>query len=225
MRHIIVVEDERDLADLVALHLEREGYGVTIHENGSEGWEAIQSQRPDLVVLDLMLPGMDGFEICRRMRRADETADTPILMMTARGEDIDIVTGLELGADDYCVKPVSPRILVARIRALLRREAGAAEAAAGERKRVGPIELDTSRFEVRVDKRPIDLTYTEFKVLEILARRPGHVRTRADILDAIGDGNVLERTVDVHMASLRKKLGDAGTYLETVRGIGYRMKE
>ncbi len=221
--HIIVVEDEEDLSDLVAFHLRREHYRVTCHADGAEAMAAIEREVPDLVVLDLMLPGMDGLEICRRMRRDERLTGIPILIFTARGEDADIVAGLELGADNYVVKPVSPRVLVARVRALLRRGKELAEA--GEIQRLGPIEIDAGRHEVSASGAPVDLTRTEFDILRFLASRPGRVRDRYEILEAIGERHVLERTVDVHVASLRRKLGEAGGALETVRGVGYRMKE
>jgi two-component system phosphate regulon response regulator PhoB len=222
-RHIIVVEDETDLAELIALHLRREGYRVGVHGDGTEGMRAIERDPPDLVVLDLMLPGMDGFEICRQMRRDERTAAVPILVVTARGEDADVVTGLELGADDYVVKPFSPRVLVARVRALMRR--GSEGERTGEVLRVGPVEVDAGRHELRVEGKVLDVTRTEFRILRFLASRPGRVRTRGEILDALGDANVLERTVDVHVAALRRKLGEAGSLLETVRGVGYRVQD
>ncbi len=222
-RHIVVVEDEADLADLIALRLTREGYRVSTYDDGLVGWQAIEREVPDMVVLDLMLPGIDGFEISRRMRRSERLADVPILVLTARGEEADVVTGLELGADDYVTKPFSPRVLVARVRTVLRRAEGAA--AESEVVRLGPIEIDRGRHEVRVDGEPVDVTYTEFQILRFLCSRPGRVRSRASILETIGERHVLERTVDVHIASLRKKLGDAGVLLETVRGVGYRARE
>jgi two-component system phosphate regulon response regulator PhoB len=222
-RRIVVVEDESDLADLVALHLRREGYEVTTEEDGEAGWGRIERDVPDLVVLDLMLPGIDGFEICRRMRRSERLTRTPVLILTARGEDSDVVAGLELGADDYVTKPFSPRVLVARVRTLFRRAEGVE--AASEVVRLGDVEVDTGRHEVRVDGTLVELTGTEFGILHYLAARPGRVRTRAAILEAIGQRSVLDRTVDVHLASLRKKLGASGALLETVRGIGYRARD
>ena len=157
------------------------------------------------------------------MRRSDRLCDVPVLILTARGEDADIVTGLELGADDYLVKPFSPRVLVARVRALLRR-AGAPQQAS-EVLRAGPIEIDSGRHEVRLEGELLPLTHMEFRILRYLASRPGRVRTRGNVLEAIGEDSVLERTVDVHVASLRRKLGEAADLLETVRGVGYRMKD
>ena len=223
-RRVIVVEDEPDLAELIALHLRRENLRVTTYGNGDEGWEAIEREIPDLVVLDLMLPGLDGYEICRRMRRSDRLAGVQVLMVTARGEETDVVTGLELGADDYLVKPFRPRVLTARVRNLLRRRRTAD--AAGEVLRARTIEIDVARREVRVEGQEIPMTRTEFEVLRFLASAPGRVRSRGEILDRLDQGtHVLERTVDVHVASLRRKLGPAGEALETVRGVGYRLRD
>jgi two-component system, OmpR family, alkaline phosphatase synthesis response regulator PhoP len=222
-RRIIVVEDEEDLSDLLALHLRREGYLVSCHGDGAEAMAAIEREVPDFVVLDIMLPGLDGFEICRRMRRDERLSEIPILVVSARGEDADIVSGLELGADSYVVKPISPRVLVARVRALMRR--GDSSPGSGERIRIGPVEIDSGRHEVRVEEELVEMTHSEFRILRFLASRPGRVRTRRDILEAIDDQGVLERTVDVHVASLRRKLGEAGGLIETVRGVGYRARD
>jgi DNA-binding response OmpR family regulator len=223
-RRIIVVEDEPDLADLMALHLRRESLQVAVYGDGETGWSAIDRDVPDLVILDLMLPNLDGYEICRRIRRSDRLAGTQVLMVTARGEESDVVTGLELGADDYVTKPFRPRVLVARVRNLLRRPR--AEATGVEVLRVGAIELDAGRHEVRVEGKEVTLTHTEFEILRLLLSAPGRVRTRGDILGRLDQGqNVLERTVDVHVASLRKKLGPAGELLATVRGVGYRLRD
>ncbi|MCZ6599168.1 MAG: response regulator transcription factor [Planctomycetota bacterium] len=222
-RHIMVVEDEADLADLIALHLKREGYRVSTYGDGNQGLAAIERDVPDLVVLDLMLPGLDGFEICRRIRRDERLAAILILMVTARGEEADVITGLELGADDSMVKPFSPRVLVARVRTLIRRLSNNGSPA--ELLRVGPVEVDTGRHEVHVDGEEVTLTHTEFLILRYMAAKPGRVRSRGEILEMIGDSHVLERTVDVHVSSLRRKLGEAGERLETVRGVGYRLKD
>jgi two-component system phosphate regulon response regulator PhoB len=222
-RHVIVVEDEGDLADLIALHLRRENFRVSVYGDGDTGMAAIERDRPDLVVLDLMLPGLDGLEICRRIRRSESLGETPVLMLTARAEESDVITGLEVGADDYVPKPFSPRVLVARIRSLLRR--GERAGAGSEVLRVGDLEVDSGRHEVRVADEVIALTHTEFRILRYLAGGPGRVRTRADILRAIDETSVLERTVDVHVGSMRKKLGASGEMIETVRGVGYRIEE
>jgi DNA-binding response OmpR family regulator len=223
-RHIIVVEDEPDLAELIALHLRRENLRVTTFADGERGLAAIEREVPDMVVLDLMLPGLDGYEICRRIRRSDRLAKVQVLMVTARGEESDVVTGLELGADDYVTKPVRPRVLVARVRNLLRRPR--AEAQGNEVLRAGPIEVDVGRHEERSDGQEVTLTHTEFEILRTLMSAPGRVRTRGDILSRLDQGqHVLERTVDVHVASLRRKLGSAGDLIATVRGVGYRLRD
>jgi DNA-binding response OmpR family regulator len=223
-RRIIVVEDEPDLADLMALHLGRENLKVAVYADGETAWSAIDRDVPDLVILDLMLPGLDGYEVCRRIRRSDRLAGVQELMVTARGEESDVVTGLELGADDYVTKPFRPRVLVARVRNLLRRPRG--EATDMEVLRAGAIELDAGRHEVRVVGKEVALTHTEFEILRLLLAAPGRVRTRGDILSRLDQGqSVLERTVDVHVASLRRKLGAAGELLATVRGVGYRLRD
>jgi len=222
-RRIIVVEDEQDLADLIALHLRRESLDVQVFADGEQGLKAIQETAPDLVVLDLMLPGIDGYEVCRRVRRDDRLSGVQILMVTARGEETDVVTGLELGADDYVTKPFRPSVLMARVRNLLRRRE---VAPSGEVMRVGAIELDVPRREARVNGAEITLTHTEYEILRYLASSPRRVRSRGDILGVLDQGeHVLERTVDVHVASLRRKLGDEGERLETVRGVGYRLRD
>ena len=223
-RHIIVVEDEVDLADLIALHLRREQLKVSTYGDGETGMKAIERDVPHLVVLDLMLPGLDGFEICRRIRRSDRLAGVQILMLTARSEEADIVTGLELGADDYMTKPFRPGVLIARVRNLLRRPT--AENTGEDHLRAGSIELDVGRREARVADKLLTLTHTEFEILRFLAKTPGRVRTRGDILGRLNQGeHVLERAIDVHVASLRRKLGESKDLLETVRGVGYRLKD
>ncbi len=223
---ILVVDDEEDILELVRHHVEREGYETICVETGEEAMREVRSERPDLIVLDLLLPGLDGLEVCRRLKGDPETARIPIVMLTAKGEESDIVAGLELGADDYITKPFSPKVLIARVRAVLRRKS---------RQPVDesqPVEahdvlIHPGRHEVVVDGEEVDLTYTEFRILHFLARRPGWVFTRHQIIDAVrGQGYpVTDRSVDFHIATLRKKLGDAADYIETVRGVGYRFKE
>ncbi len=221
--HVIVVEDEADIADLVALHLRRQGYRVTAFLDGEEGLTGIRRASPDLVILDVMLPGLNGWEICKEMRRDDRLAAVPILMLSARSEDVDVVTGLELGADDYVTKPFSPAVLLSRVKNLLRRrDAGGSKE---EVLKIGELEVDGGRHEVRVNEELVELTHTEFSILRYLAERPGFVRSRRDILSAIDGSHVLERTVDVHMTSLRRKLGAVGERIETVRGTGYRLRD
>jgi two-component system phosphate regulon response regulator PhoB len=178
------------------------------------------------VILDLMLPGVDGLEVCRRLKNDPRTSGVPVIMVTAKGEESDVVTGLELGADDYIVKPFSPKVLMARVKAVLRRGA-AGESAGSKGVSVGTLELYPGRREARVDGSPVSLTYTEFNMLLLLARRPGWVFTRSQIFQAVrGDRHhVTERSVDVHIRGLRKKLGGAAEYLETVRGVGYRFRD
>jgi two-component system phosphate regulon response regulator PhoB len=221
---IAVVEDERDVAELVKHTLERDGFAVRAYADGSIAATAIESDPPDAVVLDVNLPSMDGFEVCRRLRRSTRTSQIPIVMLTARGEDVDQVTGLEVGADDYVAKPFSPRVLLARVRAVLRRGNQASEPR--EIVNAGPIHIDLGRHEVTVDKAVIPLTATEFKILHFLTSRPGRVRTRLEIVENVsGEVAVLERTVDAHVTSLRRKLGAAGELVETVRGVGYRLRD
>jgi len=223
---ILVVDDEEDILELVRYNLAREGYQVMCVASGEEVLKAARSSLPDLVVLDLMLPGVDGLEVCKILKRDPKTAGVPIVMLTAKGEEADIVTGLELGADDYVTKPFSPTVLVARIRAVLRRRA---RAPVGENEviKTHDLMIDPGRHEVLVQGNPVELTYTEFRLLHLLARRPGWVFTRYQIVDAVRgeDYPVTDRSVDVHIVNLRKKLGPCSEYIETVRGIGYRFRD
>ncbi len=225
--HILVVEDEEDIQELVEFNLAREGYKVTVVGSGEEGLRIARTQSPDLIVLDLMLPGLDGYAVCKALKSDSRTAPIPIVMLTAKGEESDVVTGLELGADDYVTKPFSPRLLLARAKAALRRHAPGAATDEGVLLKVHDIVIEEGRHAVRVKGRAIDLTLTEFKILHLLARRPGWVFTRDQIIEAIRgeDYPVTTRSVDVHIAGLRKKLGTAGKYVETVRGVGYRLEE
>ena len=225
-RHMLVVEDDEDILELVAYNLVKAGYRVTRAATGREALARVAEEPPDLVVLDLMLPETDGTEVCRRLKGDVNTSAIPVVMLTAKGEESDIVAGLELGADDYITKPFSPKVLLARIRAVLRRkEKGDAEADAVIQ--VHNLVIHPGRREVSVDGQPVDLTYTEFSVLHVLARRPGWVFTRYQIVDAVrgGDYDVTDRSVDVQIAGLRKKLGGAGDHIQTVRGVGYRLRE
>ena len=225
-RHLLVVEDDEDILELIAYNLAKAGYRVTKAATGREALARVAEEPPDLVVLDLMLPETDGTEVCRRLKGDANTSAIPVVMLTAKGEESDIVAGLELGADDYITKPFSPQVLLARIRAVLRRkEKGDADADAVIR--VHNLVIHPGRREVSVDGQPVDLTYTEFSVLHVLARRPGWVFTRYQIVDAVrgGDYDVTDRSVDVQIAGLRKKLGDAGDHIQTVRGVGYRIRE
>lgn len=223
---ILVVEDEDDIRELLRYNLVKEGYRVTGAVSGEEALKAVRGSLPDLVLLDLMLPGLDGLEVCRSLKQDPQTRNLPIVMLTAKGEEADIVAGLELGADDYVTKPFSLRVLLARLRTVLRRRS-AAPLPETAPITIHELEIHPGRHEVLVQGRPVDLTATEFRLLNLLARRPGWVFTRSQIVNEIhgDDYSVTERAVDVQMVSLRKKLGLCGKYLETVRGIGYRFKE
>jgi len=225
-RCILVVEDEDDIQELVRYNLEKEGYKVYCVATGERALKEVQTRKPDLVVLDLMLPGIDGLTVCREIRSMQSVGRTPIIMLTAKGEEADVVAGLEVGADDYVTKPFSPRILLARVRAVLRRRSGDQPDGVDVLRR-GPIEIDPARHHVLVNGKPVELTFTEFRVLQFLARRPGVVFTRYQIVDAVRgeDYPVTDRSVDVQIVGLRKKLGSYGSCIETVRGVGYRFKE
>ncbi len=224
--HVLVVEDDEDIQQLVEYNLLKEGFKVSVADSGEEGLRLARSERPDLLLLDLMLPGMDGLEVCRTLKRDPGAAGLAVIMLTAKGEEVDIVTGLELGADDYITKPFSPKVLLARVRAVLRRRGRPAREKSAII-RVHGIAIDPGRHEVRVGDEPVDLTFTEFRLLQLLAARPGWVFTRYQIVNAIRgeDYVVTDRSVDVQVVGLRKKLGAAGAYIETVRGVGYRLKD
>ncbi len=223
---ILVVEDEDDIRELLRYNLEKEGYQVFPAATGEEALQALRSRLPDLILLDLMLPGIDGLEVCRSIKGTPNTRHLPLVMLTAKGEEADIVTGLELGADDYITKPFSPRVLLARVRAALRRRRlppPAADAAL----EIDELVIHPGRHEVLLQGRTLSLTATEFRLLHLLVRKPGWVFTRTQIVNAIhgDDYPVSDRSIDVQIVSLRKKLGETGSRLETIRGIGYRYKE
>lgn len=222
---ILVVDDEEDILELVKYNLEREGYLVDCVETGEEAIERATAIRPDGILLDLMLPGVDGIEVCRELRKNPDSRTIPIIMMTAKGEEADVVSGLEVGADDYVPKPFSTKVLIARLRALLRRTAEKKDEEAGEVIRRGTFVLDLGRREASIAGKPLDLTFTEFEILRLLAKRPGWVYSRSRIVNEIkgSDYPVTERAVDVQIVGLRKKLGDADL-IETVRGVGYKFK-
>jgi two-component system phosphate regulon response regulator PhoB len=225
---ILVIEDEEDILDLIHFNLVKAGFQVECAISGEEGFSKVREYNPDLVFLDLMLPGMDGLEVCRRLREAPDTQDTPIIMLTAKGEERDIVQGLELGADDYITKPFSPQILQARAKAVLRRRAKRDKSAELDQPiDIHDLHIHPGRNKVQAAGENIELTFSEFQLLCLLVRRPGWVFTRTQIVDAIhGEGYaVTDRAVDVQIVGLRKKLGACGEYIETVRGIGYRFRE
>ena len=223
---ILVVDDEEDILELVRYNLAREGYNVSCATSGEAALKISASESIDLIILDLMLPGIDGLEVARRLKENAGTRDTPIVMLSAKGEEADIVTGLELGADDYVTKPFSPRILIARIKAVIRRRSGVSQEES-DVLNVHELTIHTGRRHVTANGKSLDLTYTEFQVLYFLARRPGWVFTRSQIVDAVrgDDYPVTDRSVDVQIVGLRKKLGPLGKYIETVRGVGYRFME
>lgn len=227
--NILVVEDEEDLAELVAFNLRQSGYTVTTAATGAAALQQVQRGRPDLVVLDLMLPDISGTEVCRRLRASPETQRTPIVMLTARNEEVDRVLGFEVGADDYVAKPFSPRELVLRIGAVLRRASpgGSDEPGVGEVLVIGALEIDEPRHEVRVGGETVPTTALEFRLLLDLASRRGRVQSRDSLLERVWgySPGIETRTVDTHVKRLREKLGAASHYIETVRGVGYRMRD
>ncbi len=227
---ILIVEDEPDIAELIRFHVTREGYNANVVLSGKTALVKIREEIPRLVILDLMLPDLDGLEVCRRMKWEDSTRTIPILIVSAKGEESDIVAGLELGADDYVTKPFSPKILMARMKNILRRlEATPSGEDEGKRLSIagGKVVVHVDRHTVTAGGKPVDLTRTEFGILRYLASRPGFVRTRDQITAAVhGDTIVLSsRTVDVHVTAIRRKLGELGRLLSTVRGVGYRLDD
>jgi two-component system, OmpR family, phosphate regulon response regulator PhoB len=223
MIKVLVIDDERDIVTLLRYHLEKAGFQCLEAMDGATALRLIREQHPDLLLLDLMLPGMDGLEICRRLRQDATTARLPILMLTAKAEEVDRVVGLEVGADDYVVKPFSPRELIARIRAILRR---AQEPSDVSVKRVGGLEVDEARHSLTVQGTPVELTAKEFGLLCALIRANGRVLSREQLLDGVwgyaGAAEIESRTVDVHIRRLREKLGSEATRIVTVKGVGYR---
>ena len=232
-KSVLVVEDEEDIRELVSYHLLKEGYQVAGVSSGEEALATAEAQPPDLILLDLMLPGVDGLTVCQRLRSSPRTESVPIVMLTAKGEESDIVGGLNLGANDYVTKPFSPKVLLARVRAVLRRMPGvplddADDDLDGEEViSIHELTIHPGRHEVLVADEPVSLSSTEFRVLYFLAGKPGWVFSRQQILDGVHGDNyaITDRAVDVQIVGLRKKLGSAGKYIETVRGVGYRFKE
>jgi two-component system, OmpR family, alkaline phosphatase synthesis response regulator PhoP len=222
---ILVIDDETDLLELVRYNLVKEGFDVIASLDGESGLSLAAQKNPDLIVVDLMLPGIDGLEVCRRLRAGSQTFKIPIIMLTAKVSESDRVVGLELGADDYVTKPFSSRELVARVKALLRRSAGFENPL--QLIKCGDLTIDLARHEVSCDKIPVDLTATEFRLLQMLAGHPGRVFSRSELIDGALGRNVavLNRTIDVHVMALRRKLGESGRWIETIRGFGYKFRE
>jgi len=221
---VLIVEDERDLVELLTYNLQREGYETIVAHDGQEGLRKAQTHLPDLILLDIMLPGMNGTDICRAIRAGERTRDIPIIILSAKSEETDQIVGFSLGADDYVTKPFSAKVLMQKIKALKRRlENGGDNSDVIE---YMGLKIDRSRHRAYADDKELDLTPTEFRLLEVLLRQPGRAFNRHQLMDAaIGEGAiVLERTIDVHIKTLRKKLGD-GEMIETVRGVGYRLRE
>jgi two-component system alkaline phosphatase synthesis response regulator PhoP len=222
---ILIIDDEEDLIELVRYNLEQEGFQVEGATDGESGLRRAIQKMPDLILVDLMLPGMDGLEVCRALRADNRTASVPIIMLTAKSTESDRIVGLELGADDYVVKPFSPRELAARVKAVLRRtQTPQSESKVIQR---GDLSIDLTRREVNIKGTPIDLTATEFRLLQFFAHHPGRVFSRSELIDGVlgRDVSVIDRTIDVHITGLRKKIGDYSVWIETVRGFGYRFRE
>ena len=222
---ILVIEDEKDIQELIRFNLERDSYKVVTADSVEIASKLLASKLPSLILLDLMLPGENGYDFCRRLRSDDRTRRIPVIMVTARDEDADIVAGLEVGADDYITKPFSPRVLLARVRAALRRRAIEPEDSADCLER-GPIAIDRTHHSVRLDGQAVSMTLSEFRIMELLLRRPGVVFSRYQIVDAVhgSDYPVTDRSVDVQIVGLRRKLGEHSDLIETVRGVGYRFR-
>ncbi|TLD41609.1 MAG: Phosphate regulon transcriptional regulatory protein PhoB (SphR) [Candidatus Jettenia ecosi] len=222
---ILIVDDEQDLVKLIRYHLEKDGYKVLSASNGEDALFMARRERPELIVLDLMLPGIDGLEVCKKLKTTPELATIAIVMLTAKGEESDITVGLRLGADDYVTKPFSPKELIARIQAVLRRIK--TSLVTRDYIEIGDLAIDVYKHEVSIQGESIPLTLTEFKLLHQLANKPGRVFTREQLLDVVSGSEitVIDRTIDVHIASLRKKLRSFANFIVTIRGIGYKFKE
>lgn len=224
---ILVVEDDLALQELMRFNLEEDGWDVTVADSGETALLQIVDILPDMILLDLMLPGMGGKQVCRQVRRYPKTCEIPIIMISAMRTDRDVIDGLEMGADDYVMKPFSPEVLLARIQAVMRRchkrqpEDDSASISAHN------LEIDPLQYSLKVDGKPVSVTHTDFLILKLLAEEPGRVHTRRQIIDAVHDTDVdiSERSVDVQIVGLRRKIGSAGKYIETVRGVGYRLKK
>jgi phosphate regulon transcriptional regulator PhoB len=224
---IVIIEDESDILEVIAYNLKREGFEVFESQDGEDGLLKIEKHAPDLVILDLMLPTIDGIELCRKLKSDPVTRSVPIIMVTAKGEESDIVLGLGVGADDYVTKPFSPKELIARVKAVIRRGKLKDDTDTQDRIETGGLVIDLKRFEVRVDDTPVRFTATELRLLHFLASHPGRVFTRDHLLTRVigDDAIVIDRNIDVHIRSVRKKLGSYRDFVETVRGVGYRFND
>ncbi len=224
--NILIVDDEEDILELLSYNLSREGFNIETALTGEEAVSKAFSLQIDMIILDLMLPGIDGLDVARKLKKEEKTQDIPVIMLTAKGEEVDIVTGLELGADDYITKPFSPRVLIARVKSVLRRSSDKNNES-DDIIQIYKLNIHPGRRTVLLDNKSLNLTYTEFQVLHYLAKRPGWVATRSQIVDAVKGENyaVTDRSVDVQIVGLRKKMGDFGNYIQTVRGVGYRFKD
>ncbi|MEC7839750.1 MAG: response regulator transcription factor [Chlamydiota bacterium] len=222
---ILLIEDEEDIAALIKLQAEMSGYKLHVEVDGLNGLLAIKREKPDLVILDLMLPGQSGLDVCRKMKNDDELKNIPVIMISAKSEEIDVVLGLELGADDYVTKPFSPKVLFSRVRAVMRR--GKEKEKAPKILHFGPFTMEVDRYQIKRGEEQIALTLSEFGILKRLIASRGKVLTRNQLLDDVqnDDAFIVDRNIDVHIAALRKKLGPSFKYIETVRGVGYRFKE
>ena len=228
-KKILVVEDDRDISELIRYNLDREGYEVACLFDGGQVIEFVHKRKPELILLDLMLPEVDGIEICRALKSDPETKDIPIVMLTAKSEEADVVVGLQMGADDYIPKPFSPKVLLARIKAITRRTSDLKSAAASveDLRHYGPLTIDLLKHKISFNGQEVKLTSIEFDIVEFLSRSPGRVWSREQILDNVWkEGKfIIDRAVDVHVRGLRSKLGEADYFVQTVRGVGYRFKD
>lgn len=224
-KRILLIEDEEDIAALIKLHAELNGYKLHVEVDGINGFRAVEREKPDLVILDVMLPGQNGFDVCRKIKNSADLKNIPIVMLTAKDDEIDIVLGLELGADDYVSKPFSPKVLFSRIKAILRR--GKETEKVSKNISFGDYQLDVERYILKKGEKPITITLSEFGILKRLLSQKGKVLTRNQLLDDVhnDDSLIVDRNIDVHIAALRKKLGPEFNWIETVRGVGYRFKD
>ena len=223
---ILVIEDERDIVEIIQYNLEREGYSVLSATHGEKGLEIARAKRPAVVILDLMLPGLDGLEVAKRLRQDPNTREISIIMLTAKGEESDVILGLGVGADDYVTKPFKMKELLARVKAVLRRGPLVDEGPTGQRLELDGLVIDKAKYQISYKGKEIPLTLTEFKLLATLASAPGRVFTRELLIEKIqGEAFIDERNIDVHVRSIRKKLGESTEFIVTVRGVGYKFKE